>query len=68
MALVFKVGDDNQMPPVPKDFPKCGDYIPSASNEDFSESTVWELNISLGAIPYISYLFNVLMVIILLLI
>lgn len=28
MALVFKFGDDSQMPPVPKNFPKCGNYLP----------------------------------------
>lgn len=29
MALIFKVGDYNQMPPLPKDFPTCSDYLPS---------------------------------------
>ncbi|XP_012552135.1 uncharacterized protein LOC100174976 isoform X1 [Bombyx mori] len=28
MALVFKVGDHKDMPPVPREFPKCGSYIP----------------------------------------
>ncbi|XP_066146897.1 uncharacterized protein [Euwallacea fornicatus] len=28
MALIFKVGEDNQMPPVPQGFPRCGDYLP----------------------------------------
>ncbi|KAJ8954968.1 hypothetical protein NQ318_000399 [Aromia moschata] len=28
MAMVIKVGDDEQMLPVPKNFPKCGDYKP----------------------------------------
>lgn len=27
MALIFKVGDHKQMKPVPRDFPKCGDYF-----------------------------------------
>ncbi|KAF5297473.1 hypothetical protein FQR65_LT10009 [Abscondita terminalis] len=29
MALVFKVGEHKQMLPVPKDFPKCGNFMPS---------------------------------------
>lgn len=28
MGLVFKFGDDDQMPPVPDNFPRCGDYLP----------------------------------------
>ncbi|XP_014205468.1 laccase-1-like [Copidosoma floridanum] len=28
MALVFKVGEHKTMPPVPKNFPTCGDYEP----------------------------------------
>lgn len=28
MGLVVKVGEDSQMLPVPKNFPKCGDYVP----------------------------------------
>lgn len=28
MALVFKVGEDDEMPPVPDGFPKCGNYLP----------------------------------------
>lgn len=26
MALIFKVGEDEEMPPVPRNFPKCGDW------------------------------------------
>lgn len=26
MALVFKFGEHEDMPPVPRDFPKCGNY------------------------------------------
>ncbi|XP_018402155.1 PREDICTED: laccase-4-like [Cyphomyrmex costatus] len=26
MSLIFKVGEDEEMPPVPNDFPKCGDW------------------------------------------
>lgn len=32
MSLVLKVGEANQMPRVPKDFPTCFDYIPSSEN------------------------------------
>ncbi|EEZ98364.1 laccase 1 isoform X1 [Tribolium castaneum] len=32
MALVFKIGEDYEMPPVPKDFPQCGDYVPSGNS------------------------------------
>lgn len=28
MALVFKVGEHKDMPPVPRDFPSCGSYLP----------------------------------------
>lgn len=28
MALVFKVGEHKDMPPVPQDFPTCGSYMP----------------------------------------
>ncbi|KAH1012700.1 iron transport multicopper oxidase fetC isoform X1 [Dendroctonus ponderosae] len=30
MALVFKVGDYNEMAPVPPNFPRCGNYMPQA--------------------------------------
>jgi hypothetical protein len=26
MALIFKVGEHEEMPPVPRNFPKCGDW------------------------------------------
>ncbi|KAL1506103.1 hypothetical protein ABEB36_005531 [Hypothenemus hampei] len=29
MALVFKIGENDEMPPVPEGFPRCGNYIPS---------------------------------------
>ncbi|XP_026470768.1 laccase-2-like [Ctenocephalides felis] len=28
MALVFKVGEDDEMPPTPKNFPQCDNWIP----------------------------------------
>ncbi|XP_002057875.2 uncharacterized protein Mco1 [Drosophila virilis] len=30
MALVIKVGDDDKMVPVPRNFPTCGDYVPDS--------------------------------------
>lgn len=29
MALAFKVGENSDMPPVPKNFPTCGNFIPA---------------------------------------
>lgn len=29
MALAVQVGEQSDLPPVPKDFPKCGNYLPS---------------------------------------
>ncbi|XP_055902686.1 uncharacterized protein LOC129938892 [Eupeodes corollae] len=34
MALVIKVGEHNQMVPVPKNFPQCSDYIPDMEDDD----------------------------------
>lgn len=31
MALIFKVGEHSQMPPVPLGFPTCGNYFPVSS-------------------------------------
>ncbi|XP_029665987.1 laccase-1-like isoform X4 [Formica exsecta] len=40
MALIFKVGEDEEMPPVPRNFPKCGDWKQmDDQNEDNSETT-----------------------------
>lgn len=33
MALVIKVGEKSEMPPVPKNFPTCGNYLPE--HEEF---------------------------------
>lgn len=32
MSLVLKIGEADEMPRVPKDFPTCFDYIPSSDN------------------------------------
>ncbi|KAL6260451.1 hypothetical protein P5V15_007976 [Pogonomyrmex californicus] len=34
MSLIFKVGENEEMPPVPRDFPKCGDWKPTNDNND----------------------------------
>lgn len=28
MAIIFKVGEHSDFPPIPKNFPQCGDYLP----------------------------------------
>lgn len=67
MALVFKVGDHSQMPPVPEDFPKCGNYIPSPKKGKVIESVVQESDRSSGIIPNVNYLCSVFIFMILLL-
>ena len=32
MALILKVGDNNEMPPVPANFPTCNDYMPNVGD------------------------------------
>jgi hypothetical protein len=32
MFMVFQVGDTTDIPSVPQNFPKCGNYIPSGSS------------------------------------
>ena len=46
MALVFKVGEHEEFPPVPKDFPRCESYMPSGPPEvmEASETSVYKLN------------------------
>lgn len=40
MALIFKVGENEEMPPVPYNFPKCGDWkLTDNQNEGNSEIT-----------------------------
>jgi len=40
MALIFKVGENEEMPPVPRNFPKCGDWkLTDDQNEGNSEIT-----------------------------
>ncbi|XP_030746465.1 laccase-5-like, partial [Sitophilus oryzae] len=41
MALVFQVGENGQMPPVPKGFPTCGNYLPEVSCNPRSYILTW---------------------------
>ncbi|KAI7815129.1 laccase [Rhyzopertha dominica] len=48
MGLIFKVGEHDQMPPVPDEFPKCGSYLPETHStlpchDSFILSTVSKL-------------------------
>lgn len=36
MEMIFKVGEESDLPPKPKNFPKCGNYMPSIRNEHCS--------------------------------
>ncbi|KAI8124068.1 hypothetical protein FF38_00170 [Lucilia cuprina] len=38
MALVLKVGDNDEMVPVPKNFPTCHDYMPNDNDDESSNS------------------------------
>ncbi|XP_037958323.1 uncharacterized protein LOC119687869 [Teleopsis dalmanni] len=39
MALIFKVGNNDEMEPIPKNFPSCHDYMPNAEDDDNIKST-----------------------------
>ncbi|XP_034099549.2 uncharacterized protein LOC117564761 [Drosophila albomicans] len=39
MALVFKVGNNDEMQPIPRNFPTCGDYVPDSRADLESSST-----------------------------
>ena len=40
MGVIFKVGDYNDFPPVPSNFPTCGDWIPSVPKMESENSTI----------------------------
>lgn len=63
MALVFKVGDYDQMPRLPRNFPKCSNFMPnmqqSGPNDSQSASTKLSYSffmISLGVV-FVSFFF-----------
>ncbi|KAJ3627121.1 hypothetical protein MTP99_014525 [Tenebrio molitor] len=37
MALVFKIGEDHEMSPIPRNFPRCGNYIPNVNSTDVED-------------------------------
>nr|CAD7404504.1 unnamed protein product [Timema cristinae] len=39
MALVFKVGEHSDFPPVPRGFPQCNSWLPSEEELDVSDTT-----------------------------
>ncbi|KAH8293300.1 hypothetical protein KR018_012343, partial [Drosophila ironensis] len=51
MALVIKVGDDDQMVPVPENFPTCGDYNPDAKSDGGTTESAASGNPSTGTPP-----------------
>ncbi|XP_076303578.1 uncharacterized protein LOC143221863 [Lasioglossum baleicum] len=36
MEMIFKVGEESDLPPKPKNFPRCGNYMPKIRNEQCS--------------------------------
>lgn len=40
MALIFKVGEDEEMPPVPYNFPKCGDWKQMDDQNEGNSETI----------------------------
>ncbi|XP_032682635.1 laccase-1-like isoform X2 [Odontomachus brunneus] len=38
MSLIFKVGEHEEMPPVPSNFPKCGNWIMTQDHSNMSDS------------------------------
>nr|AON96381.1 laccase 1 [Coptotermes formosanus] len=37
MSLVLQVGEDGDWPPVPRNFPRCGNYLPTPYLEDYGK-------------------------------
>lgn len=37
MGLIFKVGEHKDFPPVPKNFPKCGSWVPDVIEEEVNK-------------------------------
>lgn len=44
MAIVFKVGEDETYPPLPKNFPQCNNYLPPATSSSNEESFTYKVN------------------------
>jgi hypothetical protein len=39
MSLVLQVGEDGDWPPVPRNFPRCGNYLPTPYLEDYGNTS-----------------------------
>lgn len=50
MALVLKVGENNEMVPVPKNFPTCHDYTPDDDNQSNNNES-GEQNVNSNSTP-----------------
>lgn len=59
MALVFKVGDYNQMAPLPKNFPTCSGYMPS--DDDNNDTKFPASNANIFQLSFILIIVNILM-------
>lgn len=44
MAVILKVGNTNDFPPVPKDFPQCGNYYQPDINNNLDNSNEMNKN------------------------
>lgn len=51
MALVFKVGEHEEFPPVPKNFPRCNSFMPLAPPEVVDGTEVNSTNSILSTTP-----------------
>lgn len=51
MALIFKVGEHSDFSPVPKGFPKCGDYL-SSIDDGLKEKNEIDFHHGFPAITY----------------
>lgn len=38
MGLIFKIGEDHDLPPIPPNFPKCGSWLPPVEDEEMDLS------------------------------
>lgn len=56
MALIFKIGEHSQFPPVPEKFPRCGDYLyPKLLSEKIDKFNNKENEVNFGEDYGISY-------------
>ena len=51
MGLIFKVGEEHDFPPVPKDFPKCGSWLPPMDEDDNENDISLENSVSIQGLP-----------------